>query len=75
MMEAELLWCGPWTDIVDVMVEDTKPDGITISEAEFVADSQAQLNTHSVSDMAKACAEIILRVEGCQLTHLTSRDP
>jgi hypothetical protein len=48
MMEAELVWCGPWTDIVDVMVEDTKPEGITISEAEFVADSQAQLDAHSV---------------------------
>jgi hypothetical protein len=55
------------------VVEDTKPDGITTSE--FVADSQAQLNAHLVPDMAKACAEIILRVNGSQLAHLISRDP
>lgn len=70
MMEAELTRKGLWTNIVEVVVDQ---DGKT--EEEVQKDYMARLVKRSVSKMAEARSEMILRVDGGQLSHMMSRDP
>lgn len=70
MMEAELVRKKLWL-VVDVQVDgsDTK------NEEELKTEMEKKLAKRSATTMAEARAEMILRVEGGQLSHMLARDP
>lgn len=74
-MEAILIRRGLWTDIIEVLVSKIKSDGSLKTDAEVDADLNAKLAARDVGKMAEARAEIVLRIEASQLSHMTSRNP
>jgi hypothetical protein len=69
MMEAELVRRGLWS-VVMIEVDGSGKD-VSMIEAELKAKKSKQ----DEGKMAEARAEMILRVEGGQLSHMRSRDP
>jgi len=74
-MEAVLVRKGLWSGVVRVVVSDTNSDGSAKTLAEMDLERRRIIATRDASKMAEARAEMILRVEPSQLTHMTSPDP
>jgi hypothetical protein len=79
MMEAELVRKDLWTDIVEVLIippSETGDAGFDDNARELAdKDADSRMAQRSLKSMAQARAEMILRVEGSQLSHMTSKDP
>ncbi|THH04488.1 hypothetical protein EW146_g10164 [Bondarzewia mesenterica] len=69
MMEAELVRKGLWA-VMDILVDTEGKD-----EASWKAELQMKMVKRTAQKMAEAHAEMILRVEEGQLSHMRSRDP
>lgn len=73
-MEAVLTKRGLWS-MVEVLVSRFNADGSEKTENEITAERVVKIAKRDVEKMAEARAELILRVEDGQLSHMTSRDP
>lgn len=73
-MEAVLVKKGLW-DVVQVLVSKIKSDGSPKTDAEVEIERNTKIAARDVVKMAEARAELVLRVESSQLSHMTSRDP
>jgi hypothetical protein len=68
-MQAILVRCGLWSQIINIVVDETGKDATTI--AAEVEDLKKKRNAVK---MDEACAEMVLRVEDSQLSHMHSGD-
>jgi hypothetical protein len=69
-MQAILVRRGLWSQIVNIVVDETGKDAATV--AAEVEDLKKKRNA---GKMDEACAEMVLRVEDGQLSHMRSGDP
>ncbi|KAF5367564.1 hypothetical protein D9758_003799 [Tetrapyrgos nigripes] len=74
-MEAELIRKELWTDVVEVMIDQVDDKGKPRKQEDIEADTTKRLNARLMTKMAQARAEMILRVEPGQLSHMHSKDP
>lgn len=74
-MEAVLTKKGLWSSVVEILVNRYKADGEEKSADDIKAERERLISRRDVNKMAEARAEMILRVEDGQLSHMTSRDP
>lgn len=75
MMNALLIRNKLWFGAVDVRTSKLASDGKPLPEAEYLAKYEAALLARDVEKMAESRAEMILRVEPGQLSHMLSEDP
>ena len=68
-MEAELIRKSLWGNI-EIVIDETGKDADAVK-----AELQAKLNKRNAQKMAEARAEMILRVDDGQLSHMRSKDP
>ena len=61
---------GLWSQIVNIVVDETGKDATTVA-----AEIETLKKKRSTEKMDEACAEMVLRVEDGQLSHMRSRDP
>jgi len=69
-MEAELVRKGLWTNVMEILV-DTEGK----ADANVKKEYETKLGKRSATKMAEARAEMILRVDDGQLSHMQSKDP
>ena len=69
-MQAILVRCGLWSQIVNIVVDETGKDATTVA-----AEIEDLKKKRSAEKMDEAYAEMVLRVEDGQLSHMCSRDP
>ena len=68
-MQAILVHCGLWSQMVNIVIDETGKNATTI--AAEVEDLKKKRDTRK---MDEACAEMVLRVEDGQLSHMHSGD-
>jgi hypothetical protein len=73
-MEAILVKKGLWP-LIEILVRKEKADGSEKTAAEIKAERDRLIAVRDPAKMAEARAEMILRVEDGQLSHMSARDP
>ena len=69
-MQAILIRRSLWTGITNIIVDEAEKDEETVA-----AEIEAKKKTRTAGKMDEACAEMVLRVEDGQLSHMRSNDP
>jgi len=69
-MEAELIRKGLWTNVIEIVMDTEGKE-----DADIKKEFETKLGKQSASKMAEAQAEMILRVNDGQLSHMQSKDP
>jgi len=69
-MEAELIRKGLWTNVIEIVMDTEGKE-----DADIKKEFETKLGKRSASKMAEARAEMILRVDDGQLSHMRSKDP
>jgi len=69
-MEAKLICKGLWTNVIEIIMDTEGKE-----DADIKKEFETKLEKRSASKMAKARAEMILRVDNGQLSYMRSKDP